>query len=220
LKTLFFHIIIFSILGTSFCWSQESFEGIVTYKIELVLKKENSPNNEYIAQKFGDSLKILFNKKGDFYRKYIGAGSKGFDFQIYKAATNKYYCKWKNLDTLYYYNAKENILKLTSKEQGTSGVFFNKPSKYVTIEGYIPETGENVREKLYYTGFPYLNPAPYKNLKDFFICDLFNISKSPFVKIELEFDDHIIIYTAVKIEQKFLGPKIFKIPQNIPQKKS
>ena len=186
----------------------------------MVFKKENVPHKEYIAQKFGDSLKILFNKKGDMYRKYIGAGSRGFDFQIYKAASNKYYCKWKNLDTLYYYNTKENVLKLTNKEVGTSEAISNKPSKYILIEGYIPETGEKIRQKVYYTGFPYLNPALFKNLKDFFICDLFKTSKSPFLRIEFELDDYIIIYTAVNIERKFLNPKIFKLPQNIPQKKS
>ncbi|MFK7747786.1 MAG: hypothetical protein AB8B65_05325 [Kordia sp.] len=208
------------IFCTSFCWSQETFEGVITYKIELTFKKEDVPNKAYIAQKFGDTLKIFYNKKGDIHKKYIGSGAQGYDFHTYKTNTNNFYAKWENIDTLYHYNVNENILTFLSKESGTSEAILNKPSKYILIKGYVAETNEMVHQKFYYTGFPYLNPALFKNFKEFFLDEILKTSKSPFLKKTLEMDDFIITYTVIKIERKFLSPKIFKLPKNIPQKKT
>lgn len=202
------------------CQSQESFEGIITYKIDVIFKNENVAHKEYTIEKYGDTLKVFYNKKGDIHRKYIGTGSRGYDFHTYQTSTNNYYAKWKNLDTLYYYNVKANILNFISRDTGTSDSILKKPSKYIVTKGHVPETNEMVSQKFYYTGFPYLDPKLFKNFKDFFTDETLKISKSPFLKLELELNNFIVIYTAISVEKKILNPKIFKLPQNIPRKKS
>ncbi|MGH1383377.1 hypothetical protein [Kordia sp.] len=220
MKTLLFHIITISILSTSFCWSQESFEGIITYKIELTFKKKNVEHKDYIAQKFGDTLQVFYNKKGDVHKKYLGSGARGYDFHTYIASTNNYYAKWKNLDTLYYYNVQENVLKFVSRESGISDPIFNKLANYITIKGYEPLGDEMVTQKFYYTGFPYINPELFKNFKEFFSYDFLKTTKSPFLKKVLDLKTFIVTFTAIKVERKFLSPKLFKLPPNIPRKKS
>jgi len=205
-----------------FCFGQESFEGIITYKVDVIFKnkKEDAAYKKYIVEKFGDTLKVFFNKKGDIHKRYIGTGPRGYDFHTYRTNTNNYYAKWKNLDTLYFNNVKENILKFIDKETGISKPILNKPSKYILIKGYVPETNEMVNQKFYYTGYPYLDPKLYKNYKEFFMNETLQITKSPFLKLELELDDFTVIYSVISVEKKFLNPKIFKLPPNIPQKKS
>ncbi|MEM6718048.1 MAG: hypothetical protein AAF611_01910 [Bacteroidota bacterium] len=220
MKTNLLYILILNFLFCAICQSQESFEGVITFKVDVIFKKENAPYKEYIIEKFGDTMQMFYNKKGDIHRRYKGTGPRGYDFHTYRTNTNNYYAKWKNLDTLYFNNVKENILKFIDKEVGTSTPILNKPSKYILIRGYVPKTNEMVNQKFYYTGYPYLDPKLYKNYKEFFTDEILQATKSPFLKFELELDDCFIIYTAISVEKRSVNPKIFKIPKNIPHKKS
>lgn len=214
---LFITIIAFCI---SSCKSEKSFEGVITYKVNVTFTNKNMPHQKYLTEKFGDTLKVLFDTQGNLFRKYIGTGPNGYDFHIYNVNTNNFYGKWKNLDTLYYYNAKKNVLAFIDREIGISDTIFNKPSKYILIKGYIPETGEKVTQKFYYTGFPYVNPKLLQNFKDFFTDEIFKTTKSPFLKYELLMDDCLVTYSVLSVERKKLNPTIFKIPDNIPLKKT
>lgn len=218
MKAIILKISILYIFGISFCLGQNSFEGIITYKTEITFKTENVRHKAYFSQKFGDSLKIFYNKKGDIHKKYYGTGDSGYDFHTYLSDNNNYYGKWKNLDTIYYYNTKENTLKFIEKKSGNSTKILGKPSKYIKIKGIFPIDNQIVTQKFYYTGFPIIDPELYENFQDFFTYEFLKTTKSPFLKMELDLGDYVVTYTVIQIQNKQLNPKIFKLPKNTPLK--
>ena len=98
-KLLYF--LITTLIVLSFATAKKSFEGVITYKTDIRFKKENVQYQDYLQQKFGDTLKVFYNEKGDIYKKYYNTGERGYDFNLYLTSNNHYYAKWKNLDTIY-----------------------------------------------------------------------------------------------------------------------
>ncbi|EZH73546.1 hypothetical protein ATO12_16545 [Aquimarina atlantica] len=202
----------------SFSTVKKSFEGVITYKVETKFKKNDVPHRDYLEQKFGDTLKVYYNKNGDIFKKYLNTGEKGYDFNLYLNSNNHYYAKWKNLDTIYHYNVSEQALEFVNKTSGKSEQILGKSCDYIQIEGFEPSGKQKVIQKYSYSGFPYLEPELFKNFKDFYTYDLIKEAKSPFMKMELDLGDFIVIYTAIQIEPKELHQNIFVIPNDIPKK--
>ena len=196
---------------------KKSFEGIITYKIDIRFKKENVQYREYFEQKFGDTLKVYYNEKGDIFKQYFNTGKSGYDFNLYLTSNNHYYAKFKNLDTLYHYNVSEQSLDFVKKTNGKGEEILGKKCDYIEIEAFEPLGKQKVIQKFYYSGYPYLNPELFKNFEDFYTNDLIEKAKSPFMKMELDLDDYIVTFTAIKIKKKKLSTNIFQIPSDIPK---
>ena len=215
MRNLILKIVFLLITISSLGQTQNSFEGIITYKVSVNFIENDSPDKEYFEQKYGDTLKVYFNKNGDIFKKIIGSGEYGYDFNLYLNRENNYYAKWKNLDTLYYYNVSEENLTELSRETGRIDDKIN----YFKIKGIEPNSRQIVTQKFYYTGSPYLNGKLFQKFSDFFTDEYYQLSNSPFLKLELDLGNHIITYEAVKIESKKLDDSIFTFPSSIPKKR-
>jgi len=211
-------LLITFLIITSFTFDEKSFEGIITYKTEIMFKKENVQYRAYFEQKFGDTLKVFYNEKGDIFKQFFNTGERGYDFNLYLNSNNHYYAKWKNLDTIYHYNVSEQTLEFVKKSKGRSETILGKECNYLQIEGFEPNGKQSVIQKYIYNGYPYLDPELFRNFEDFYFNDLIDKAKSPFMKMELDLGDYIVTYTAIKIEQIELNNSIFKIPYNVPLK--
>lgn len=199
--------------------AQETFEGVITYSVDVSFKGESVEYRDYFAQKYGDTVKVFYNKKGDIYKKIIGSGKMGYDFNLYKQNENNYYAKWKNLDTLYYYNVSEQNLEVISTENGESNDSVDSETSVLIIKARDPKGGQYVTQTFYYNGEPYINPELYEKFKDFFTYDYYKKAKSPYMKLELDLGSHVVTYTAINIQRTEVGSKIFEVPKEIPKKK-
>ncbi|WP_299680841.1 hypothetical protein [uncultured Dokdonia sp.] len=206
------------IVLTSGTIKNKSFEGVITYKTDIKFINENIKFRAYHEGKFGDTLKVYYNKEGDIFKKYYNTGDQGYDFNLYVNSKNNYYSKWKNLDTIYHYNVSEQSLEFISSTTGTSENILGKECKYIQIEAYEPKGKQSVIQKYYYSGFPYLDPELFKGFEDFYTNSFMDTAKSPFMKMELDLGDYIVTYTAVKIESKTVSLSKFQLPKGIPQK--
>ena len=215
-KPLILLISIFTL--TSFSTHKKSFEGIITYKTEIRFKKENFQYRDYFEQKFGDTLKVFYNKNGDIFKKFLNTGDRGYDFNLYLNSNNHYYAKWKNLDTIYHYNVSEQTLDFVNKTTGQSEKILGKECDFIQIEGFEPHGKQTVIQKYSYSGFPYLDSDLFKNFSDFYTNYLIEKAKSPFMKMELDLGDYVVTYTAINIEPKKLKENIFELPNDIPKK--
>lgn len=204
-------------MKTGFC--QESFEGVITYAVSISFKNGNVEHLDYFAQKYGDTVKVFYNKKGDIYKNIIGSGGYGYEYILYKQDENNYYTKWKNLDTLYHYNVSEQNLEIISTESGESKELFNRKSHYLSFKAQEPRSKQLVSQTFYYNGEPYINPELFKDFIDFFTFDFFKKSQSPYMILELDLDSHLVTYKAVNIEFKEIKDKIFEVPSYLPKKK-
>lgn len=216
-------LVIFSFLGCVVAQDEQnkSFEGIITYKVEVEFK-DNIPikYKEYLRQKRGHTMLAYYDSKGNIYKDFPYSGGNGLDFHIYNSQKQEFYAKYKHLDTLYFYDTSENMLKLLDKKKGeTNDEILGQKCSFIEFSGIIPKTKERVRLKFWYSGKPYLNPNLFKGFKDFYNSEFFKISKSPFLKLILELDYHSEIYTVINIEEKKLNDSIFTIPRDYIRKK-
>ena len=191
---------------------QGSFEGVITYKVDVVFTNKDLPYREYFEQKFGDSLEVFYSKKGDILRKFHNAGERGYDFNLYLNSNNNYYSKWKNLDTIYYYQANDPFIKLISIDTGNQDQILGYTCNSIVVKGIDTIGQQKVIQTYYYSGEPYLDPELFQNYKDFYAYDIFKRTESPFLKLELDLDGYIVTYTAIKIEHKSLNKKQFDLP--------
>lgn len=105
-------VIFLSCIIAQVVYSQVPFEGVITYKVETVLKVKDSPYNEYYSQKYGDTLKIFYALNGNKKVEYLNAGKLGMAWAIYIQSSNTEFAKWNSMDSIFYYNCSELITQL------------------------------------------------------------------------------------------------------------
>ena len=219
LKFFFFFLISFHLIAQS----KSSFEGEITYKIEIELK-ESIPKKylEYFHQKFGDTMISYHSKKGNIKRVYKGTNVSGFDFQLYDVETNNYYSKDRKQDTIHYFDASTNILKLVNKERSnnTNVTILGEDCSLVSYSVIDSKNNQEANIIFYFGAKYYINPDLYRRWNDFFTNDFFENSKSPYLKYTLEDKYFTLTLTAINIEEKNLNQNLFILSKNLPIKKS
>lgn len=206
------------LLTAHFAFAQESFEGIVTYKVEVEITNKDLPYQDYFIQKYGDSLQVFYSKEGNIFRQYHNTGPKGYDFHAYLIKNNHYYGKWKNLDTIYHYDAIDPAIELVEIKKGRSIEILGQKCRSVVMKMYDPRGEQNVIQYMYYSGKPYLDPLLFENLKDMHTNRYHEISKSVPLKMVMDLDGYILRMTALKVEEIPVDPSRFTIPEGIPLK--
>lgn len=199
--------------------SQEAFEGTITYKVTTRLKDENNQHKEYLLNKYGDSLKIHFASDGSFKREYFGSKNLGFDWQVYDAASNNYYAKWKTIDTIYYYSCFDLFTELRTIEEGATATILNKSCKSVIVSTYDPIGKESLVIAYYYSGEPSILPNTYAQFKEGYINQVYEKSRSHILKYEMDLLYSFITIEAIRIEPGKPNASIFELPNSIPMKK-
>ncbi len=201
--------------------SYNSFEGIIKYSVSFDEGDRSKPAYyyDYIKQKYGDVALYHFKANGDFLRTYPYSGDKGVDFYLYKNDTKNFYAKWRNIDTLFYYNVTENMLQFTKEETGKSEIILGEQCSFYKISGIDTVGGQQVTQTYHFSGKPYIDPSLYEGYNDFFFSKIIKKTKSPFLKLILDMNYYKLEFTAKKIEEKELEDGLFKIPTGIPLKK-
>lgn len=193
---------------------QKSFEGVITYKVDIQFTEEIE-NQDYFGEKFGDSLKISYDSKGNQRRQHFGSGERGYDFIIYNQSENVLFSKWKHIDSIFASDCSINYVKLLEKKDGPTEQILGKDCKSTNILGVSDDGIQKVSLTYFYGRTPYLNSELYEGFKDFFTYDFYSIANSPYMKFIMDLDGYVVTYTAVKIEKDDVGEELFILP-NVP----
>jgi len=196
-NTIHFLILIFTINS----YSQDSFEGVVTFKIEIITSKKASedllPKLNY---RYGDSLQIFYNKEGNFRRKYLNSGEfGGIDTQTYNAEEGKLLIKNKDKKGAQFNDVTVNSLKLISLNKIENEYIINLDCDCYE---YIGESENKKKVKLQFCYSNLTNKVDVKKFgkyKDFFISDYFKLAERPYLKFEMQTEEFTLRFTAVKI---------------------
>jgi hypothetical protein len=200
--------------------NQETFEGIITYKISVTTKTDNINYNEYQIQKYGDKLKVYITKDGSFKREFLTSGQKGFVFFTYNALTNTCYTKWRNIDTIYSSICSINSLSFKEEKDLTNETILGQSCKGYYISGIEPKSNQIVSLSYFYpTENQYINPTLYKNYNDFFYNKVMEKIQAPFYKLKMDMGKYIVNFEIEKIENEVINSDIIELPKNIPVKK-
>lgn len=199
--------------------NEQSFEGIITYKVSFISKSDNVKYNDYQKQKFGEKLKTYILKNGSFKQEYLLSGDKGYDFVIYNSLSNKSYAKWRNIDTTYTSNCATNSLILNVEKDLPVEKVYGQLCEGYLISSVEPNSGQKVSVTYFYPkNKEYLNPTFYKNFKDGFYDKVSKKMKSPFYKMIMDMENYIVTFEVEKIEKTIVNPKLLEMPNGIPLK--
>ena len=200
---------------------KKTFEGIVTYKVTVKILDKSLPSHiqDYYLQKYGDTVKTYFLSNGSFYRDHYTSGTKGYDFIYYNQPKNEGYAKWKNIDTVYYYDSGENSLDFIEEDKGGKVKILGQKCKSYSIKGIEPINEQVVTQTHYYSGKPYIDASLYENYHDFFWDRIADKTKSIALKKVINLSSIVVIYEMVKIEEKPLPADFKKLPEGVPLKR-
>jgi len=218
LLKILFQLFIFTL--PFICFTQnikKSFEGIITYKIEVAIIKDTE-YNEYYKQKYGDTLVTYISGNGDYKRVYKNSGEMGFDFVSYSKRNNELYAKWKNIDTVYHYSALNNSITNFSIKQSDTMNILGYQCQSIIVEGVDPIGNQRVKTKYYYAKEPYLDASLYKDYNDFYYNKIVAIMKSQYLKMVMDLEDIIVTFEVIEIIPKELKNNVFFISKKTPKK--
>jgi len=220
-KGLLFIITLGLLLISSFTLNaQESFEGKITYRVNVELKQDKNPWNKYLSKKWGDSLEIYHSKDGCQKRIYKNSQPSGFEFNIYDVVKNEYYAKWHQSDTIYYYNCSEVVTDFINFEDSEGKEIMSKNCNSVTMNIYHRKSNETIKAKYYYDSSLVMNPMNYANFRDSHLDILYKRIKSHIMEWSIEMDPCKVTFTAIRVEHIDLPIEFFNIPTKMPLKKT
>lgn len=218
-------LVITSIQAFNSCSRENELTNVtsLTYKLDLEITSDTIDplTAEYLLQKFGDSLIMSINKEGSIRFDYYGSGEQGYDFNLFNVRTNHFYAKWKNLDTLYHYDANSNILKLVEMNHLNNQSINSINCKVLQIKGVDKEyPNYYVNQTFYYNSDTLqINPKKYKRYKEFFFYNYLLKSNSLYLKKVLEMPEYRLTYTLINTDKnKSMDIDRFNPPNNITMK--
>ncbi|MFK7770927.1 MAG: hypothetical protein AB8F94_02265 [Saprospiraceae bacterium] len=197
---------------TTFSLAQEPFEGIITYKVETTLKYKGHPYNQYYSTKYGDTIKMHIHKNGSIKREYFNSGKLGLDWTIYDSIKNIEYAKWHSMDSIFFYECSEVVTELKELKRDKDTLIQGKNCISITAKEYEPKGKENVIKKFYFSGDESLAPNVYSKYKDGYMDRIYNLSKSHFIRKEMDLKFTYLIFDAVEIKEQVIDLKKFEIP--------
>jgi hypothetical protein len=192
-------VILLATVSISNAQAKKYFEGIVTYKFDVVSKNEKLDAKK-LENIFGNGSTLIF-KEGNYYHKYDGGLT---EFDMYKKEVNKAYVKERGNDTIFWYDcglvgSKIEKFLFVAKKEKILGISCDE----LTIK-YSDKA-----ERHYYNSdsLP-INPDWFKR----FTLDGENIidqrEKSIFLKRQLDYPYLLFTEVAVKIARQRVDNKI------------
>ena len=203
------------ILSVGFSFSQTPFEGIITYKVETVLKEKNSPYNDYFSKKYGDTLKIYYAENGNIKREYYNSGELGLDWSMYIYDNNQEYTKWHSMDSIFYFDCSELMTQLIKFEERDRKTIMGKECNSLFVEAYEPNGDEILIQQFYFSGEEYVSPKVFENYKDGYLDLVYKKSKSHFLRKEMNLKYVHVVFEAIEIKKVKLSPSLFKVPKDL-----
>lgn len=196
----------------------------LTYSVNVEILSDSLTEGwkEYLLQKFGDSITFLMFPNGSIWFEYYGSGERGYDYQFYDANKAQFNAKWKNIDTIYYYSTKENILNLKSKSTPIDTMLHGVKTKRGCFTGNDKtlETDYTVRQMFYYIEDSLKTDSKlYKDFKDFFFSDYLTHAKALFTYKVTDFPEYRLIYKLIDFKPGIkIEPSKYLLPDNLPRR--
>ena len=118
-------------------------------------------------------------------------------------------------------NCIKNSLKLNEEKDLPSEEIYGQTCKSYFISGIEPISGQTVSLTYFYpTDKEYINPALYKNYKDFFYNKVIDKLKSPFYKLIIDMGNYKVTFEVEKIEQINVNFEPAYLLKGIPLKRN
>jgi hypothetical protein len=186
--------------GTSTTNSTESFNGQITYVVDIDLKDTlNIFRDKELRNRFGDTLIIKFSRTGQYQLLYKNAEDSGFVSKTYENKTG---------------DNVVNLLNARSYIQNAKGYWYtHKQMKNVPREqimGYdcnciAYETKSYLDGEVTFTycfnkSTPYVNPKYFNNHEAQCLNDYFEYSERSFLKYSFKTKEAKITYRAIGID--------------------
>ena len=194
-----------------------SFEGVVKYSVETETKIKDK-YSDYRSQKYGDKMDFYWSRNGSQMRKSSG-NSTGLEYSIYNKEENLSYTKFRNIDTLYYYDSGEILDRIIEIRNGPEEKILNQICKSLVFDIESSFQKDTIQMIYFYSGIPYIDQALFTEMKDGFADILYHRTESPFMKMILDYNTHTLTYTALEIIEKNIDKKTFKISEELPKVK-
>ena len=182
-KRLLLFVIISVILFSCREKKGQTYARLLTYKVKLEILDESIPESgkEYLNQKYGDSVEIRYDRFGNIRLDHFGSGEMGMEYSFYNADRHKNYSKWKNFDTIYYYDTSINKFRLDSM------IRINVPNGFL-IRNYSdnPYDHRGIYQEFYFLNDSLtVNEDLYKGFNDFSFGEVIANSQSLPIKTTL-----------------------------------
>lgn len=211
-------LIICALIVVSCGPSKLSFNGIeLTYTESIEISNDSIPSNmkDYLRQKYGDSVKITYDNNGNIRLDHFGSGDYGLDYSIYNAIKHTSFVKWKNLDTIYFYDTRENgyVLDTIIRSIDDNELTIS----YITDHSEI--NGKAVQSMRFYKDSLSIDPNLYSEFKDFFFSDILKESKRLPVWTQLKSGDIQLTRELIRVKRlEHLEQNLFEPDINLPLK--
>ena len=187
-----------------------SFKGRLTYTVKLEIPDElpNDERKKDLFNKFGHTMTITYDGKGNFRKDYIGSANGGYEYQLYNTKSNNFYSKWKSVDTLVFYNMRNNTLQLISKNPGIPQNINGIECESVHYHGLdmSPVASSDYHIKLswfFKRDSLFINPHHYANYKEYFYHDYLSFAQAAYLKHIIETPEMILTFQLQKVEPGF-----------------
>jgi len=170
------YLILF-VFGISACTQNNKLMNakVLTYTTNVEILNDSFSQSviDYFSQKYGDSVEVTYDSRGNIRMDYFGSGDMGMSYNFYNARLHQNYSKSKNLDTIYFYDTSINNYRLDSTERISNEHGFIL--KYYSQDPY-DSTGI-IQEFHFLYDSLIVNPELYKDFNDFSFCEIIADSK-------------------------------------------
>ncbi|WP_413662503.1 hypothetical protein ACG1BZ_14895 [Microbulbifer sp. CNSA002] len=200
-----FVLTVLALLTFSHASADESFEGVIKYKIEFESYHENLPIH-LLEEGFGTSAQAFY-KPG--YMKMVFTGKQGQEhaWEVYVASENKQFLKMKSDPVPVSHDSGKETRKLKSFTDADSDYeVLGRKTRVVTIEY---EDGS--LSKYWYSPSIFIDPAQFQKLEFSYLNRYWEVAKSPYLRHEWHKENYKLIYTAEKISAEKLDDSLFSV---------
>ncbi len=186
------------------------FTGTIVYNVEVIGKDNHPLPGKNKRDLLGNEMAFTIFKNGDVQMKYAGTSIEGYDVQYISLEQSKVLEKYKSSDTTYIKNASIlNFVKLNDLRVGkdTETAVLNYKCKNVAIAAQEIDGLSYERQFLninyWYSEDIKIDKSKYGKINNNLWSYFMNKSDgSVYLKYELDYFTHKIVYTAKEIKPK------------------
>ncbi|MGH1385448.1 hypothetical protein [Kordia sp.] len=180
--------------------NKQSFTGSIKFSTQFLPPKKPSKDLTILREMYGDSLLMVYQKNGDYIRKYLNNIDPNIYLQSFDAAIGKVYYKNKKLEVTDSVDVTVNGVELISVKKIDNELIMGYDCDCYEYIAFFSMINQDIILNFCYSSeTPYLNPKLYKKHVDFFISDFFEKSNRPYLKFSTETEEFKAIYTATSI---------------------
>jgi hypothetical protein len=183
------------------------FTGTIVYDVQVVKVKPDYSRMEYQTGKYGNEMTLTIFENGDIQRKYAGTATQGYKSIYLDLEKNEINGQYNFSDSVYYYQASErDLFKLSdAKTDAQSDSILGYATDQLAMVAEEPSFNGGPRDQLvvkyWYNNSLKLNSDLYEDVSAGLWNYYTNKSEAVYLKMELNYFDFKVIYTAKEINK-------------------